>query len=117
MTSINWLTTIPVARAGSIKEGRASAYVDDSSNEVGKSRRRKRYTRTRRTFEFALSLSAAEKALLDTFIDTTTDGGVLTFNWTHPVTATVYEVQFASLPSFDDDDTVLWQTKIMLEEV
>jgi phage-related protein len=116
MADIDWLTSIPVALVGTIREGRVANYVNDA-RAVGAARRRARFTRTLKTFGFSLRLTNAEAALLRTFIDTTTGGGVEAFNWTHPVTAVEYEMRFAELPEFSDYTKGVWNVSVSLEEI
>lgn len=113
---VDWPLSLPVARVGTIKERRVPSYVDDKP-EVGKPRRRKRYTRTLRKFSFVISIDDSEKATLNTFIDTTTDGGVEQFYWTHPTTAAVHVVRFAVIPDIDDVTIGLWDVQVALVEV
>lgn len=116
MASIDWLTTIDPALVGTIQESRVPNYVSDAG-QVGAARRRARFTRTLKTFAFTIRMTNAEKLLLDTFIDTTTSGGVAAFNWTHPVTSTVYEMRFAGLPTITHVTYGVWDAAIALEEI
>lgn len=116
MAAIDWPAGLPLARSGALTEQPISAYVDDGA-DVGMARRRKRFTRTLRIFSFTLRLTNAQLATLRTFIDTTSDGGVLRFNWTHPVTSVAYEVRFQSLPSVQQYFNGVWDAAITLEQV
>lgn len=80
---------------GSYSDQPLPNFVDDPA-EIGAPRRRARFTRTLRRFSFRYMLSTTQKDALETFYYTTTGGGVTSFNWTHPDTATVYAVRFAS---------------------
>lgn len=116
MASIDWPTTLPSPLVGSIREGRIPAYVADKA-QVGAPRRRKRFTRTLKTFAFKIRLTDAEAGYLRTFMDTTTDDGVEEFNWSHPVTAISYEVRFTNLPDIVDVTKGVWDADIELEEI
>lgn len=116
MASIDFPASLPVALVGSVKEGRVPAYVDDPS-QIGAPRRRKRQTRTRKTFSFTIRLTDAQKVALDDFIDDTSDGGTIEFNWTHPITAVVYEVRFAAIPEPEDVTKGIWDAQIQIEEI
>lgn len=118
MATIDWPTTLPSPLIGSLREGRIPAYVNDAA-QVGAPRRRKRFTRTLKTFAFDLLLNDTTVAYLRTFIDTTTDGGVDEFNWTHPVTAVEYEVRFAGdgLPEIKERTKAIYDVTIELEEI
>lgn len=118
MATIDFPTGLSVALIGTIREGYVPAYVNDAA-AVGAARRRKVFTRTLRTFSFTTRMTDAQAAILRTFIATTTDGGVIEFNWTHPVTSVVYEVRFAGdeLPSIEDVTKGVWDATISLEEI
>lgn len=116
MASIDWPTTVPVALVGSIREPRIPAFRNDPA-DAGAPRRRKVFTRTLRGFAFTIRVTDTQKGYLDTFIDTTTDGGVEIFNWTHPVTSTTYEVRFMELPEPRDFTKGIWDIDITLEQV
>lgn len=116
MAAIDWPATLPVARLGTVRDSYVAAYTEDSAS-VGPGRRRKRFTRTPRMWEFEMILTDAGAATLRTFIETTTDGGVATFDWTHPATNVEYEVRFAQIPSIEDLSDSIWRVAVSLEEV
>ncbi len=117
MATIDWPTGLPKARVGSIKDGYTPSYVSDEA-QVGAPRRRKRYTRTLKKFSFKIRMTNAEAATLRTFIETTTSGGVLEFNWTHDVTGTTYEVRFPdNLPQLTEFTKGVWDSTIEIEEI
>lgn len=116
MAAIDFLTTISVARVGTIREGYIPPWVDDPAS-AGAPRRRSRFTRTLKTFDFDVILTDAQAALLRTFVETTTSGGAAEFNWTHPVTLVVYECRFAELPNLQDVTKGVWRTTINLGEI
>lgn len=115
MAGIDWPLALPEPRSGTLSESRVAAYADDKA-EVGASRRRKRFTRTLRRVNFDLVLIGIEKALLETFRDSTTDGGAFAFNWQHP-DGSIYEMRFADLPTTRHVARDIWTSSIALEEV
>lgn len=86
-------SSLPLARRDSLEVGGVDPWVSDPS-EVGAPRRRKRYTRSLKTFDFHLELTKAELAVLVTFYDETLSDGVDSFTWTNPADDTVYTVRF-----------------------
>jgi hypothetical protein len=63
-------------------------------------------------------LTASEVATLDTFFVTTTRGGTLEFNWTHPRTGAAVEARFVpgTAPSYgaiEQDGEVSVQLEIL----
>lgn len=107
---------------GSFSETPIPAYIDDPS-DVGAPRRRARFTRTLRQFSFGYMLTTAQKNALEAFFYTTLDGGVSSFNWTHPDTAVVYSVRFArdgmKISHRTGADSVgdYWNADIKIEEI
>lgn len=97
-TAVDYPTTLPQPDVSSLEEAATEAYVSDSS-EVGAARRRARFTRVLRRWSWTMVMSATQRAALDTFYETTLENGVLTFNWTHPITEVSYEVLFDSRPN------------------
>lgn len=116
MAAIDWPSSLPVALVGTLQEIVGESFVSDPA-QIGAARRRKRFTRILKTFMFRLTLTNAEAAALRTFVDTTSDGGVLEFNWTHPVTAVAYEMRFASLPQVSQLTIGAWSAAVELEEI
>lgn len=117
MSAIDWPTTLPKPLVGTLQESFYPNSVSDQ-RQVGAARRRARQTGTKRTFSFSLRMSNTQAGYLRTFIFTTTGGGVSDFNWTHPVTLTVYEVRFANLPVDITQHTHgAWDAVISLEEI
>lgn len=92
-----------------------------SQSEAGYELTRPRWTRIRKTFTVKYQLlTPADKALLDTFIDTTTCGAYL-FNWTNPADSTVYSVRFAVPPkvtiAMADGSTYYYDAEFKFKEV
>lgn len=116
MASIDWPDTLPSPLNGTLQEGAGESYVSDPA-QIGAARRRRRYTRALQTFAFQMTMTAAQAAILRTFVQTTTEGGVLEFNWTHPVTETAYEVRFATLPAIQQQTLGAWRASVEIEEI
>ncbi len=100
----------------SLKGDGTDVYVSDPS-EVGRNRRRARFTRVLHAWTYDLDLTAAEKVILDTFYETTLSNGVLTFNWTHPLSGTSYEVRFIGRPQETDSRTSGYRVQVGIEEI
>ncbi|ADJ24760.1 hypothetical protein Hden_2965 [Hyphomicrobium denitrificans ATCC 51888] len=116
MANIDWPAGLPEPRVGTFAESCVSAYADDKA-EVGAGRRRKRFTRTLAKFSFDLVLNATQKALLVGFRDAVTDGAVLTFNWVHPSTGSIYEVRFSEPPGTKHVAVGTWTASVSLDEI
>lgn len=117
MAAIDWPSSLPVPEAGALQEAYVPPFVDDQA-QVGAARRRKRFTRSLRSFSMTLFLTADERDVLETFVDTETDGGTAIFNWTHPTKGTIYEVRFGSgLPSISHVQVKFWRATFQLDEV
>lgn len=65
---------------------------------MGSPRRRARFTRSLKSFQFTLRLTQAQFTTLETFYVTTLSNGVLTCNWVHPLSGTSYEVFLDGAP-------------------
>ena len=115
MAVIDFPTTIPLATDGAFSEGAIKPWIDDAS-EVGSPRRRQRFTREIKLFSYSIMATGAEKDAMETFYITTTGFGVQPFNWTHPATAVVYEVQFSTRPNPKHVTADNWSIDISLEE-
>jgi phage-related protein len=81
--------------ATSFEESSENTVIQPANTEGGYTLTRPKFTRRpRRTFMFKhVDLTETERVSLQNFWDTH-KGGSLAFNWTHPVTATVYNVRF-----------------------
>lgn len=116
MADFDFPQTLPGPLVGTLEEASTDPWVQDGS-EVGAPRRRKRFTRILHQFPFQLRLTGDQKATLLAFYDFTLDSGVEIFNWTHPTTAVVYEVRFASRPRPKHLTVDIWDVDVLLEEV
>lgn len=116
MSTIDWPTSLPNGNDGSLDEGFIEPWVNDDAS-VGAPRRRARFTRMLKTFSFTMELTDDQAATLRTFVNTTSENGVLDFNWTHPVTAVVYEVRFSRMPSIRHVTYNHWSASVETEEI
>lgn len=88
-----------------------------SEFEGGYEQTRAQFTRVRRKWDVSYSnLTTADKNTLDAFIDTV-NGGADAFNWTHPVTSTVYSVRFSGLPVYSHTMPGYWDVRFSLNQV
>lgn len=116
MADIDFPASLPCMLSGSLVENGVDPWIQDQG-EVGAMRRRKRFTRSLKSFSFSMRLTNVEKAALIEFYDETLDDGVAIFNWRHPWTGDIYEVRFAARPSFSHRYNRIWATEVTLEEV
>lgn len=70
-----------------------------SSVDVGIPKKRQRYTSAPDLFSGTIELNKDDYTTLETFYKTTLAGGVLTFNYDHPITQVETEFQFITPPS------------------
>jgi len=116
MATIDWPSGLDAALVGTLVEDRVANYANDKAT-VGAPKRRARFTRTLKAWKFTIRLDATTYTTLNTFIDTTSNGGVTSFDWTHPVTAVEYEVRFAELPSIKNVSQDIWDAAISIEQI
>lgn len=88
-----------------------------SDFEAGYMQTRSRFTRKRKTFNIVYDLiSDADKNTLEAFVETVKEGS-LSFDWTEPLTSTVYVVRFQIAPEYETVIYGYWKTSFVLEEV
>ncbi len=92
--------------------------------EAGYEQSRARFTRSRNgpwqiKWRDQEPLSAADYALLETFLKTTVRGGSLAFTWTHPVSGTSYNVRCTAseFTAVDYDGVYAYAGSLTLREV
>lgn len=66
--------------------------------DAGPDKVRRRFTAAVRDFEVSLRLTPAQAATLESFFDSTTAGGALAFDWTHPRTGDAVSFRFKGAP-------------------
>lgn len=76
---------------------------------------RRRFSAVPVNFGGSMVLTASQMTTLETFIDTTLNGGTDSFTWVHPRTGSAITARFAAMPSFTaiTDDT--FQTQFAFE--
>lgn len=92
-TSINWPPSLPTAPTpqGYAEDG--GAHIARAPMDAGPPKMRKLGTRAD-LMPITFRLTTAQVATFETFVKTTTGGGVKRFNFTHPRTAASKEVRF-----------------------
>lgn len=103
-----------------LKESRVDNTIK-SDTEAGYVITRTRYSKIRKKFEVLYTLmSAADKALLEAFIDTV-EGATDYFTWTHPASGVAYTVRFSEPPEIEltgfDGASYLYAASFTLVEV
>ncbi len=89
-----------------------------SQFESGVEQTRNRFTRRRNGYLLKWSrMSSTDWASLETFFVTTTSGGALSFNWTHPLTSVTSEYRFTAPPTVELIDSGYYQVQISIREV
>lgn len=89
-----------------------------SQFENGVEQTRRRFTRQRKDYTLRWTrMSAADKSTFDTFFDTTTAAGALSFNWTHPITSVTKECRFVGPPRRVAVDQGWYSVECQIREV
>lgn len=113
---LSYPASLPKPLSNSYQAGGVDPWVEDRP-EVGSARRRKRFTRSLKTFAFTLRLTTEQLATLKTFYETTLDDGVHSFSWTDPADSTVYIVRFNERFGLRNISPNAWEASIALTEV
>lgn len=91
-----WPLTLPQAPlAGTYSEQRQDNVVRGPSAPGAEGQRRRRFSATCKTVSFAMNMTAAHLATLETFYGTTLASGVYGFEFTDPSIDTTKEFSFA----------------------
>lgn len=83
--------------------------------ETGYDKVRRRSTAASYPMSFDLFLTPAQTATLDTFYNSTTKSGSLSFDFTHPRTAATVSARFTSPPNYSDVNGINFRATIALE--
>lgn len=76
---------------------------------------RRRYSATTTPFSGALNLTKTQVSTLETFYETTLNGGVDAFDWVHPRTGASVEMRFLGRPQYQAYYDDFWQVSLNLE--
>lgn len=68
-----------------------------------------------RPIQGQIRMTQAQVATLDTFYNTTLEGGALRFDWTHPRTGASEEFRFAAPPTYQSGGGAIWRVQVQLE--
>jgi len=98
MAAIDWPTTLPPPSSNGFSRTPKDSRVI-SQNDDGPPKVRRRSTANGATYQITLELTAAQVGYLETFWDTTLNGGTEIFNWTDPILGSAVEVLMLDLPS------------------
>lgn len=108
--------TLSTAPSYPIVEQRSDPTIK-SEFDSGYMQTRPRYTRKKMVFNVNYDdIPNSDKGTLETFVDTVR-GGADYFNWTHPLTSTVYSVRFKETPQFELKLLNRWAVSFVLEQV
>lgn len=72
-----------------------------SPMEVGPPKFRKRATTAFRAMTYVFNMTTAQTQTLDTFFETTCNGGATSFDWTNPRTGSTDEFYFVAPPEYE----------------
>ncbi len=71
-----------------------------SDMDVGPNKVRRRFTRGVDTYTASIYLTSAQYVIFDAFFKTTLNGGVLSFDFNHPITGDLKEFRFVGTPKY-----------------
>ena len=108
--------TLPQPLLASLQVGKIDPWVEDTP-EVGAARRRVRFTRAIKTYDFPLRINDAQRAILEAFYDTTLVFGVAAFTWTDPRDGGAVMVRFRQYPRETNVGNDIWDVAISLTEI
>lgn len=114
-TSIDFPSALMIGLQGSLSGSRQETWVADPSS-VGSSRRRNRFTRSLKSFQFTLRLTQAEFTTLEAFYNDDLSKGVLTCNWIHPLTSVSYEMFLSGAPQEKHLEADLYDVSVGVSE-
>lgn len=84
--------------------------------DVGPAKRRRRYTWAPARFAVSLVCTTAQVATFETFVETTLNGGVDAFDWTHPRTGAAISLAIIGPYQWTPLGAGYWRTTLQLEE-
>lgn len=110
-----WPVTLPqYMNADDYAEARVDGTVR-TRMDAGPEFVRRRFSTTPVNFSGSLVLTSTQVATLETFYETTLNGGVDDVDWTHPRTGAAVTMRFLAPPSYRAFTHDLWQAQISLE--
>lgn len=110
-----WPASLPqIALADSFEESAQSVLIR-TEMDVGPPKVRARYTAEIKRFRFALVLTGAQVATLETFFTSTIVFGSLPFDWFNPRLQTVVELRLVNRPGYSALGANMWRTELDLE--
>lgn len=99
VSTVTWPSTLPqTVDQSSFMEGFADV-VERSQMDSGPAKVRRRFTSGIQPFQATITMTVAQTATLQTFFKTTTMGGSLAFEWTHPRTGATARMRFIAPPT------------------
>jgi hypothetical protein len=97
-SSVVWPASLPqTVDQESYSEGLADV-VERSEMDTGPAKVRRRFTSGIQVFQGTVTLTVAQMATLQTFFDSTLQGGSLAFQWVHQRTGAVAKMRFLAPP-------------------
>jgi hypothetical protein len=85
--------------------------------ESGPSKVRRRFTKKISNFKITQRLTAAQFDILETFYDTTLQGGSLSFTFTHPINGTTLTLRFTEELDYRADGPINFIVSMALETI
>jgi phage-related protein len=116
MANPTWPTTVPQFVLESGYQEKYQDQVMESTMDAGPAKLRRRFTKSLRTFQVTLQMTATQAAAFETFWGTTCKGGSLAFDWVHPRTQAAATYRFRNpAPQFSSVGGVAVRVSFTLE--
>lgn len=110
-----WPATLPQELLSSGFQQKAQSQVIRSDMDAGPPKVRRRFTAKVITIQGSIEINAAQYETLETFFDTTLNGGATSFDWTHPITGDTVSYRFKEPPTYSAVGPVLFRAQLTLE--
>ena len=112
-----WPGTLPDKVESSNFSYNLGSSVMRSQMDIGPEKVRRRMTRAVNTMTCAMLLTSTQQSTLESFYVTTLNGGILTFNFNHPITQVSTEWRFIAPPKFNHVGGLVFSVSMAWEEI
>lgn len=113
----SWPTALPSEILTDGFNQQASPNTIRTKMEAGLDKLRRRYTTPIVNSSVSMIVTFAQYTTLETFYNTTLQGGVLSFNFTDPADSTEYEYRFIEPPSYSPHNVYNYVASMQWERI
>jgi len=113
---MSWPISLPLPDVGGYQETMPDAVIR-SPMDVGPDKVRRRTSAAVRKFKLTYSMTPTQLATLDTFFNTTVEGGALTFTMDNPRTAITETYRFMAPPDINAISGAYYRVNCSFEEL